>query len=357
MSATSPVVTPSPARPPSAGSGPPSSRKDSGRSELRLATEAVRRRPRRRRAHAGRRRRHGHLHGRTPTPRSRWPAPSASATSPSSAGSTTAAGRRAPPSTRRPWPWPAAWPTSWCATGPSTSARATASAPASRAGPRRPTPRTPTSPGTRPQGLLTPASWVAMFAQRYLHVTGATSEDFGRVAVADRAVRGDQPEGVVLRASRSRWRTTRRRAGSSSRCTCSTAARRPTAARPSWSRASSGPATWRRPPAVIEAAAQGSGAQQDMMTSLLPRRHDPACPRWAWWPASCGRPRASAPTTSQCAILYDHFTPFVLYQLEELGFCEWGEAKDFLRDGNIGSAGSCPSTPTAASWARPTSTA
>ncbi len=37
-----------------------------------------------------------------------------------------------------------------------------------------------------PVGLLTPASWVAMAAQRYLHMTGATSEDLGRVAVADR---------------------------------------------------------------------------------------------------------------------------------------------------------------------------
>ena len=37
-----------------------------------------------------------------------------------------------------------------------------------------------------PFGLLTPASWVAMNAQRYMHEYGATSEDFGRVSVADR---------------------------------------------------------------------------------------------------------------------------------------------------------------------------
>src|SRR6202041_1048048 len=39
---------------------------------------------------------------------------------------------------------------------------------------------------TSPYGLLTPASWVAMFATRYMHEYGATSLDFGRVAVADR---------------------------------------------------------------------------------------------------------------------------------------------------------------------------
>src|SRR5690606_26416102 len=37
-----------------------------------------------------------------------------------------------------------------------------------------------------PFGLLTPAAWVAMQAQRYLHDFGATTEAFGRVAVACR---------------------------------------------------------------------------------------------------------------------------------------------------------------------------
>ena len=48
------------------------------------------------------------------------------------------------------------------------------------------------------------------------------------------------------------------------------------------------------------------------------------------------------PPDMQAAILYDHFTPYVLYQLEELGFCERGEAKDFVRDGNIELGGSLP---------------
>ena len=46
----------------------------------------------------------------------------------------------------------------------------------------------PTSSGvdaswTFPFGLATPAAWVAMFARRYQHTYGAISEDFGRVAV------------------------------------------------------------------------------------------------------------------------------------------------------------------------------
>ena len=52
-----------------------------------------------------------------------------------------------------------------------------------------------------PVGLLTPASWVAMAAQRYLHVNGATSEDLGRVAVADRKHAATNPRALVLRAA------------------------------------------------------------------------------------------------------------------------------------------------------------
>jgi acetyl-CoA acetyltransferase len=48
------------------------------------------------------------------------------------------------------------------------------------------------------------------------------------------------------------------------------------------------------------------------------------------------------PQDVQTAIIYDHFTPFVLTQLEEFGFCKRGEAKDFLRDGNIELGGSLP---------------
>jgi acetyl-CoA acetyltransferase len=44
----------------------------------------------------------------------------------------------------------------------------------------------------------------------------------------------------------------------------------------------------------------------------------------------------------QAAILYDHFTPYVLYQLEELGFCKKGEAKDFIADGAIELGGRLP---------------
>ena len=45
-----------------------------------------------------------------------------------------------------------------------------------------------------PFGLVTPAAWVAMHAQRYMHDFGVTSEDFGRVSVADRKHAATNPK-------------------------------------------------------------------------------------------------------------------------------------------------------------------
>ena len=45
-----------------------------------------------------------------------------------------------------------------------------------------------------PYGLVTPASWVAMNARRYMHEYGATTEDFGRVSVADRKHAATNPK-------------------------------------------------------------------------------------------------------------------------------------------------------------------
>jgi acetyl-CoA acetyltransferase len=44
----------------------------------------------------------------------------------------------------------------------------------------------------------------------------------------------------------------------------------------------------------------------------------------------------------QMAIIYDHFGPTVLPGLEAYGFCGYGEAKDFIKDGNIEVGGTLP---------------
>lgn len=191
-----------------------------------------------------------------------------------------------------------------------------------------------------PFGLVTPASWVAMFAQRYMYEYGATSEDFGRVSVADRKHAATNPKAwfyerpiTLSEHQESRWVVEPlhlldccQESDGGVAIVVTTAER----AR-----------DLKQPPVSIEAASQGSSWDQESMTSYY--RDDVAClpemglvGRQLWEGAGIG------PDDVQTAIIYDHFTPFVLVQLEELGVCGRGEAKDFVRDGNLEMGGRLP---------------
>jgi acetyl-CoA acetyltransferase len=191
-----------------------------------------------------------------------------------------------------------------------------------------------------PVGLLTPAQWVAMAAQRYLHLSGATSEDLGRVAVADRRHAATNPKAwfygkpITLEEHQaSRWIVEPLHLLDCCQETDGGQALVVT----SLERARDLPTA----PAVIEAAAQGSGPGQEMMTSyyvgdLCGLGEMESVARQLW------RTSGLTPADVQTAVLYDHFTPYVLYQLEELGFCARGEAKEFVREGNIEMGGGLP---------------
>ncbi len=94
-------------------------------------------------------------------------------------------------------------------------------------------------------------------------------------------------------------------------------------------------------PAIISGAAQGVGPQQISMSSYY-RDDIDSMPevelvaRQLWDQADIG------PDDIDAAILYDAFTPMVLLQLEEYGFCGRGEAKDFIADGNLELDGRLP---------------
>jgi acetyl-CoA acetyltransferase len=49
-----------------------------------------------------------------------------------------------------------------------------------------------------------------------------------------------------------------------------------------------------------------------------------------------------SPADIRTAVLYDHFTPYVLMQLEELGFCPRGEARHFIAGGALELGGRLP---------------
>ena len=64
------------------------------------------------------------------------------------------------------------------------------------------------------------------------------------------------------------------------------------------------------------------------------------------------------PSDIDVALIYDHFTPMVIMQLEDYGFCGKGRAARSWSPGRSGTtAARCPSTPTAVNCPRPTSSA
>jgi acetyl-CoA acetyltransferase len=191
-----------------------------------------------------------------------------------------------------------------------------------------------------PFGLLTPAQWVAMFGQRYLHEYGATSEDFGRVSVADRKHAATNPKAwfyeqpITLEDHQnSRWIVEplhlldccQESDGAQALVVTSVERARDLPHRP----------------AVIRAAAQGAGVDQHMMTSYY-RESIVGLPEMGLCARQLYESTGLGPDSFQTAVLYDHFTPFVLCQLEEFGFCKPGEAKDFVKDGRIELGGDLP---------------
>ena len=203
----------------------------------------------------------------------------------------------------------------------------------------------PTAEGTQfawysPFGLVTPAAWVAMFAQRYMHEFGVSTDDFGRVSVVDRAFAATNPNAwfhgqpITLEDHRnSRWIAEPLRLLDC--CQESDGAQAIIVT--SRERA----ADLKQKPAMIRAAAQGAGKQQHMMTSYY-RDDFTGLPEMGVVARELWESSGLGPDDIQTAILYDHFTPFVLVQLEEFGFCSRGEAKDFVREGHLEMGGRLP---------------
>jgi acetyl-CoA acetyltransferase len=197
---------------------------------------------------------------------------------------------------------------------------------------------------SHPYGLVTPAAWVTMSATRYMHDYGATNQDFGRVSVAARRHAATNPKAWFYERpisladhQSSRWivEPALRLLDCCQESDGAVAVVVTTAARA---------AGLRRPPVAVVAAAQGSAWEQQSMESYyrdeIDRLPEMELVGRQLWTQS----RLSADDI-QTAVIYDHFTPFVLLQLEALGFCGRGEGKDFVKDGTIELGGRLPLNP------------
>ncbi|CAM3347003.1 lipid-transfer protein [Nocardioides dubius] len=191
-----------------------------------------------------------------------------------------------------------------------------------------------------PFGLSTPAQWVAMFAQRYMHEYGATSEDFGRVSVLSRARAATNPAAhfygrpITLEEHQaSRWIAEPLHLLD---C-CQETDGGQAIVLVSAERAKDLP----NKPVHVVGASQAAGEDQHMMTSYY-RDSISGIPEMGLVGDQLWAQSGLTAADMDAAIIYDHFTPFVLSQLEELGFCGRGEAPDFIKSGALDIDGAVP---------------
>ncbi len=192
-----------------------------------------------------------------------------------------------------------------------------------------------------PYGVLTPASWMALNATRYMHTYGVTSADFGRAVVQLRAYAETNPAAWGYKRpmtledhQASRWIV--------EPCMhlldcCQETDGSVAFVITARERAADLP----NRPVVIAAAATAGLFEQEIASDhyrpdLSVMDGSVALARRLFEGSGIRRDELDA------AMIYDAFSPILLMQLEALGFCGFGEAKDFVADGNLALGGQLP---------------
>jgi acetyl-CoA acetyltransferase len=189
-------------------------------------------------------------------------------------------------------------------------------------------------------GLQTAASKMALSIRRYMHETGATSEDFANYTVGIRRHASTNPAAFFYNRpiTRDEYMNSRMIADPLRLLDCcqeSDGAVAVVVTRAERAR------LLRQKPVYIRAAAQGAPVGMMVMTGyykpdIVPREECELVAKQLYQMAGL------TPKDIQVAIIYDHFGPSVLPGLEGYGFCGRGEAKDFIKNGNIEIGGGLP---------------
>ncbi|MBC8187174.1 MAG: lipid-transfer protein [Proteobacteria bacterium] len=191
-----------------------------------------------------------------------------------------------------------------------------------------------------PFGLLTPASWVAMYTQRYMHLTGCPVDALFEVAHATREYAVKNPAAFFYERSFSREEyDNARKICDPLRlfdcCQESDGGSAVVVTTPERAR------DLRQPGVLIKAVAQCSAKDQEEMTSFY-RPEIAAIPEMDHAAQMAYEQCGLRPDDIDSAVIYDAFSSIVLWQLESWGFCKYGEAADFVLDGNLRPDGRLP---------------
>jgi len=180
-----------------------------------------------------------------------------------------------------------------------------------------------------PYGLFTPAQMVALAAHRHMHLYGTTSTDFAEIAVAVRAHANRNPEAYMYGRpmslddhQNSRMIATPLRLFDC--CLETDGAAAVVITTPERAR------HLPHPPVFIAAGGMGAGPWNDRaMIKDIESAETEATVIAEHVFKDAGVERKDI----DVLFLYDHFTPLVLMALEEYGFCGRGMGKDFIKDG------------------------
>ena len=189
-------------------------------------------------------------------------------------------------------------------------------------------------------GIQTAAAFIAMGMRRYMHDTGATERDFANLAVNSRGFAATNPAAFFY----GKPITAEQHLESRMICDplrlldcCQESDGAVAIVVVSAERAKS----LKQKPAIIRAASQSAPVGQVNLTSYY-RPDIAAYDEVAFSARQLYDMARMTPADMRMAIIYDHFAPTILPSLEGLGFCAKGEAKDFIKGGTIGIDGRLP---------------
>ena len=191
-----------------------------------------------------------------------------------------------------------------------------------------------------PYGLLTPASWVAMYTQRYMHLTGCTKDSLFEVAHTTRNHAATNPAAFFYGKTfdRAEYDAQKKivdplslydccQESDGGSCVILTTPERAK--------------DLKQPGVLVKGVGQAAAANMESMTSFY-RPEIAAIPSMDIAAQQAYAQSGLTPDDIDAAIIYDAFSSIVHWQLESWGFCKSGEAHDFIMDGSLRLDGRLP---------------
>ena len=191
-----------------------------------------------------------------------------------------------------------------------------------------------------PYGLLTPASWVAMFTQRWMHNTGVTKDALYEVAKTTRDYAANNPAAFFYGKTfdRAQYDAQRMIADPLQLFDCCQESDGGSALIVTTPERAG---DLQQPGVRVRGVAQCAARNQEQMTSFY-RDEFAAIPEMERAARDSYEMSGLRPDDIDAAIIYDAFSSIVLWQLEAWGFCGAGESGQFVNSGALRPGGRLP---------------